>query len=72
MELYLNAVDPEAEFGDREWEAIHKEMLAVVTAPSDRRAANIIRWWGCWDRKFSATACARKIRQVWAERQGPK
>ena len=50
--------------------AIHLEMQAVVAAKSDRAASNVIRWWGCWDRKHTATACARRLRQTWRRSHG--
>ena len=47
---------------ESEWNDITKEINAVVNARSDRAAGQIIQWWGCWDRKLTATAFARKVR----------
>lgn len=49
-----------------EWEDIRTEMEQVVAAKSDRAAGLIIIWWDCWDRKHTATAFARQVRDEWA------
>ena len=60
--LYVGAGGPDSH-QDSEWESIHSEMAAVVAAASDRAAGRTIAWWGCWDRKFTATAFARRVRE---------
>jgi hypothetical protein len=59
--LYL-AVGCPNPYNNSEWEDIRNEMNAVVEANSDRAAAKTILWWGCWDRKLTATAFARRVR----------
>ena len=49
---------------DSEWQDIHKEMEAIINATSDRKASNVIRWWGCWDEKYTPTAFARRVRDM--------
>lgn len=43
---------------------IADEMMRVVDAKSDRAAAKVIDWWGCWDGKWTSTRMARRIRQI--------
>lgn len=57
---------------DHDWDAMRETMMKVVAAKTDRGGGDIIRCWDCWDRKMSATAGARKIRQVWAEMTTPR
>ena len=66
-ELYLSVAGEDARYLESEWEDIHKEMEDVVSAKSDRAAANIIRWWDCWDEKYTATQFARRLRNKWKE-----
>lgn len=63
--LYLSVVG-ETTHAASEWPDIHREMEAVVSARSDRAAADVIRWWGCWDRSYTATSVARQLREEWA------
>lgn len=44
---------------------IRNELQQVIDAKSDRAAGNIVRWWGCWDRKLTATKYARTVRELW-------
>lgn len=69
--LYCSAVDSQATDGegDHWWTRVRDEMEEVIEAKSDLAAARMIGWWGCWDRKLTATSVARKIRQTWAEMQ---
>ena len=39
-----------------------REIEMVVTAPTDRIAGSIIRWWDCWTKRNTATAFARRAR----------
>lgn len=67
--LYTAAVDQNPVIDDYDWEEIHTEMDRVVKAKSDRAAGRVIDWWGCWDRKMTATRQARIIREKWQEMQ---
>lgn len=60
-QLYIAAGGPN-DHSDKEWNDIHKEMAAIVAAKSDRSAARVILWWGCWDRKYPAIGFARRVR----------
>ena len=60
-QLYIAAGGPN-DHSDSEWNDIHEEMKAIVAAKSEREAARVIDWWGCWDRKYTATAFARRVR----------
>jgi len=53
-----------------EWKDIHAEMESIVAAQSDRAAAKVIHWWGCWDDKYTATAFARRVRTAY-QQYGP-
>ena len=70
--LYRSAVEGEVtdSEGDYWWQDVRREMELVVAAKSDRSAARVIAWWGCWDRKLTAISVARKVRQTWALTQG--
>jgi hypothetical protein len=61
-QLYIGAGGP-SDHSDSEWQDIHKEMKAIVDAKSDRTAGKTILWWDCWDKKYTATAFARRVRQ---------
>jgi len=52
-------------YSKAEEEDIYREMEEITTAKSDRIAGKTILWWGCWDKKITATAFARRIREVW-------
>jgi hypothetical protein len=54
------------------WWAVKTELEAVVAAKTDRAAGNLIQWWACWDREFTATAWARKVRQEWAKMEAER
>ena len=41
---------------------IAKEMRRVMGARTDRGAGRVISGWMCWDRDYTATTFARKIR----------
>lgn len=51
--------------GASEWPPIYDEMRAVVAANGPRLAGKIIEWWGCWRPGDTATAGARRIREMW-------
>ena len=53
------------DYSESEWKDIHREMEAIVAAKSDRAAARIIDWWGCWTPRDNATMYARKIREAY-------
>jgi len=61
-------------FDEAEWATVERDMRAVIAAPSDRAAAKIIAWWGCWDwanresPHSSPTATARIIRREFRRR----
>lgn len=50
-----------------EWAEIRKELEVVVSAKSDLAAGKTILWWGCWDKKLTATAYARLVRDEYAK-----
>ena len=46
-----------------QWGSIHREIEAVVAAPTLAAAADVIRWWDCWLlRREPAEAFARRVR----------
>ena len=51
------------DYSSSEWEDIRKELETIVAAKSDRAAGQTIMWWGCWDKKLTAMAFARRIRE---------
>ena len=55
-----------SDYGAQEWRDIRSEIIAVIEAPSERKAADVIRWWDCWYRGYSATGFARRVRVTWA------
>lgn len=59
--LYIHAGGPD-DHSEAEWEEIHREMQAIIDAPSDRAAGRIVSWWGCWSKTNTATAFARRVR----------
>ena len=61
------APNPMEHFSPGEWEDILNELKRVVAAKSDRTAANVVRWWGCWDRTYTAISFARRARAKWQE-----
>lgn len=63
--LYLLAGCPD-EFapGDSERKEIHRAIEEIIAARTDRNAGRVVDWWGCWDRKLSATAFARRVRAL--------
>ncbi len=63
--LYIEA-GGQNDYGESEWQDIHKEMQALVDAKSDRAAGKTIMWWDCWDNKYTATGFARRVRQIQA------
>jgi hypothetical protein len=46
------------------WKLIRKEMERIVSASSDRAAAEVVQWWGCWDKGWTAIAFARRVRKA--------
>ena len=46
-------------------EGIRVDMECVVAATTDRKAADQIRWWDCWNRRYPAIAFARRARAFW-------
>lgn len=52
------------DFSPEDREFIRREMEEIVAAKSDRAGGRIIDWWGCWDRKCTATAFARRVREL--------
>ena len=67
--LYVDA-GGNKDHSESEWKDVHKEMEAIVAASSDRSAAKVIDWWGCWDRKYTATAFAKRVRASHANAPG--
>lgn len=66
-QLYIagtNDYVPVSTFSASEWKEIHAEMQRIVDAPSARQAAKVIKWWGCWDRNYTMTAFARRVREA--------
>lgn len=68
--LYVGAGGPDDHCA-LDWEHIHREMEQLVSAKSDCAAGRMIAWWGCWDRQYTATAFARRVRQAWADMHLP-
>ena len=69
-QLYTSQ-DPDASLCESDWVHVHREMEEVVSAKSDREAAKVIEWWSCWDRYFTATRFAHRLRKEW-ERMNEK
>jgi len=63
--LYIGAGGPDYH-SDFDWASIHKEMQAIVEAKTDLAAGRTIDWWGCWDKKLTATGFARRVRALYA------
>ena len=63
-QLYIAAGGPD-DYDDGEWKQIHQGIEAICAAKSDRAEAEPIRWWGCWQPKYTATAFARRVRQAY-------
>lgn len=55
------------DYSPREQADIHQEMDRIVAVKTDRAAAKVIHWWGCWDSRYTATAFARRVRNAYAE-----
>lgn len=62
-QLYIGAGGPSNHSPD-EWASIHREIEAIVAAKSDRAAGRVIDWWGCWDRRHTATEFVRRVREL--------
>jgi hypothetical protein len=60
-QIYISA-GGNPDHSESEWNNVHKEMEGVVSEKSDRMAAKHIVWWACWDRNYTATAFARRVR----------
>ena len=56
---------------ESQWGKIHKEMQAVVAATTEKDAAAIIDWWGCWRSEYTAIAFAQRVRANHALMQRP-
>lgn len=54
------------------WKEVRDDLQGVVDAKSDRAAGRTIDWWGCWDRKLTATAFARRVREFVAAERAKK
>ena len=63
--IYEAAAGTDAHYSNAEWRDVHAEVEQIVAAKSDRAAGRVIGWWVCWDRKYTATAFARKVRAEW-------
>ena len=61
--LYIEAGGP-CDHAESEWQDICKEIEAVVAAYSDRAGGKLILWWGCWDKQYTATGFARRVREA--------
>lgn len=61
--LYVQAGGPN-DHSEETWIEIHEEMQEVVDAKSDRAAGEKIKWWDCWEKKYTATAFARRVRSA--------
>jgi len=46
-------------------EGIRVDMECLMLAATDRRAVKQIRWWDCWNRRYTAIAFARRARAFW-------
>jgi hypothetical protein len=62
--LYIGAGGPD-NHSESEWVDIHKEMQAIVEAKTSFAAGRTIDWWGCWDKKLTATGFARRVRALY-------
>lgn len=71
MSIYAEAIEPTtpAAGGRDWWLQVHKEVEAVVAAPSNTAAAGIIDWWHYDWRKVgdSPTRAASRIRKAAAK-----
>ena len=50
-----------------EYESLVRELTEVLAATSDRKGADVIRWWDCWDlggAYNNATAWSRAFRTL--------
>lgn len=65
--IYL-AAGGSFDHSESEWRDIHQEMERVIAAGSDRSAATVILWWGCWDHSYPAVGFARRVRAAWKEK----
>jgi len=50
---------------DPRLEDIIAEMRAVVSAPTNRDAANVIEWWDAWGNDQALIAFVMKARRIW-------
>lgn len=64
--LYIGAGGPD-DHSDSEWNEIHEEMGAIVSAKTEYAAGRLIHWWSCWDSKYTQTAFARRVRKLWRD-----
>lgn len=53
------------DYSQSEWNDIQDEMNRIVAAKSERKAADVIRWWGCWNHTYTAIGFARMVRNIW-------
>ena len=60
--LYIKAGGPDYH-SESEWADIRNEIESIVNAASDRAAGKTILWWGCWDKNYTATAFASRVRE---------
>lgn len=61
--IYIAAGGPD-DHGQVDWVDIHREIEQVIAAKTDFAGGRIIDWWACWDREYTATAFARRVRQA--------
>ena len=64
--LYISAGGPD-DHEPADWQQIAGEMRTVILAKTDRGGGDSIRWWGCWDNKYTATGFAKRVRSEWRE-----
>lgn len=60
------------DYSSQEWKSIRDEMNSIVLAPSERKAAEVIRWWGCWNQQYSCIGFVRTVRKIWKQMQRKK
>lgn len=61
--IYIAAGGPD-DHNQVDWVDIHREIEAMIAAPSNFAAGRIIDWWGCWEPKYTATAFAKRVRDA--------
>lgn len=43
---------------------VHEDMEEVVSASSERKAVNVIRWWDCWNFRTDGHTVTKDVREI--------